>query len=152
MSGTEGSIFMDRTGAALARPLDQWPTIVIRKAEIDREVERLADLPAPANGRREAIIKHPRATAPGYGLAPGIRVTLSVLKPGEATAPFRHNATEVNFCIGGSGVAVVGGRERRFARYDVWNHPSYTIYRHRNDGDELQVRLACFLDRIIVER
>jgi gentisate 1,2-dioxygenase len=142
MSGTENGIFLDRTGAALAQPLDQWPTIVIKKAEIDREVERLADLPAPANGRREAIIKHPRSKGPGYGLAPGIRVTLSVLKPGESTAPFRHNATEVNFCIGGSGVAMVGGRERRFGRYDVWNHPSYTIYRHRNDGDDLQVRLT----------
>src|SRR2546426_5369660 len=32
------------------------------------------------------------ANAPGF--APGIQVRLSVLKPGEKTAAFRHNATE----------------------------------------------------------
>ena len=134
--------FVDRTGASQEKPLDLWPAIVITKEQIDAEIERLADLPAPENGRRESLIVHPRASEPGLGLAPGIRLTLSVLKPGEKTKPFRHNATEVNFCIGGAGHATVGGRRFDFNRYDVWNHPSYRTYSHVNDTKDLQVRLT----------
>ena len=61
--------------------------MIIKKADIDAEVERLSQLDPPASGRREALmLVHPRATAPGNGLAPGIRVTLSVLLPGEHSA------------------------------------------------------------------
>jgi len=64
------------------------------------------------------------------------------LKPGEESAAFRHNATEVNFCIGGSGHTLVAGKRIAFAQYDVWNHPSYAPYRHVNDGKDLQVRIT----------
>ena len=84
------SPFIDRTGKSLERPQDQWPPYVIPKEAFDLEIERLADLPAPNNGRRESYIAHPRAKEPGLGLAPGIRVSLSVLKPGERTKPFTY--------------------------------------------------------------
>ncbi len=132
---------IDITGQA-ARPLDLWEPLTISRERIEAEVERLASLPAPANGRREVLFVHPRAIAPGLGLAPGIRVTLSVLKPGERTEAIRHNSTEVNFCIRGSGHTLVAGREIRFQQYDVWNHPSFTAYQHVNDGTDLQVRLT----------
>ena len=69
--------FIDQSGA---RPgtMDLWPAIVIPKETIDAEVERLAGLPRPANGRRRLIIAHPRAQS-GNGLAPGIEVALDVL-------------------------------------------------------------------------
>jgi gentisate 1,2-dioxygenase len=110
--------------------------------EIDREVEGLAGLPRPDNGRRESLVVHPYAAPNCLGMAPGIQVKLSVLKPGETSEPFRHNATEVNFCIRGAGHTVVEGRRIDFERYDVWNHPSYSTYFHVNDTDELQVRLT----------
>lgn len=141
METTTHSYFVDR-GAAASQPLDLWPPIVITKEMIDAEVERLAAAPRPAHGRREVLIAHPKAAAPGLGLAPGIEVKLSVLKPGERTAPFRHNATEVNFCIRGAGHTMVGGKRIGFALHDVWNHPSYTTYWHANDTAELQVRLT----------
>ena len=119
-----------------------WEPVVISKEAIDAEIERLADLDKPDNGRREALIVHPRSEKPGLGLAPGIRVTLSVLKPGESTTPYRHNATEVNFCIAGGGHTVIDGKRIPFQQYDVWNHPSYGTYRHVNDTDDLQVRLT----------
>ena len=134
--------FDDRTGRQARDENVYWAPIVVTKREIDAEVERLAGLPAPANGRRESLIVHPLAEANAPGFAPGIQVKLSVLKPGENSAPFRHNATEVNFCIRGSGHALVAGRRIAFAQYDVWNHPSYAVYRHANDGKELQVRLT----------
>jgi gentisate 1,2-dioxygenase len=65
-----------------------------------------------------------------------------VLKPGERTEPFRHNATEVNFCIRGRGSAVVAGRRIDFGQYDVWNTPSHSTYWRDNDGSDLQVCLA----------
>lgn len=148
------TVFVDQSGMTLDKPKDLWPSIVITKEQIDAEAQRLADLPAPEFGRRRSLIVHPRSSDPGLGLAPGIRVSLDVLKPGEESAPFRHNATEVNFCIGGGGHTVVAGRKIAFSQYDVWNHPSYTTYRHVNDTNELQVRLtysnAALLERLNV--
>jgi len=122
--------------------LDYWEPVIFSGDEIAAEADRLASTPAPANGRRESLFVHPRASEPGLGLAPGIQVTLSVLKPGERTLPVRHNSTQVNFCIQGGGHTVVDGRRIDFGQYDVWNHPSYRTYWHENDTDELQVRLT----------
>jgi gentisate 1,2-dioxygenase len=126
--------------AAQASPT--WEPIVIPRAQIDAEVARLAALPAPPGGRRETRIVHPDACALGQGLAPGIEVKLSVLRPGERTAPFRHNAAEVNFCIGGQLRAQVGTRRMECGRYDVWNQPSWTSYVHENVGGEPAVKLV----------
>jgi gentisate 1,2-dioxygenase len=134
--------FLDRTGVAARDENTYWPPIIINKKQMDAEAERLASLPMPDNGRRESLIVHPLAAPNAPGFAPGIQVKLSVLKPGEISAPFRHNATEVNFCIGGSGHTLIDGKQIAFEQYDVWNHPSYRTYRHANDGKELQVRLT----------
>lgn len=120
----------------------QWPAVTIPRERIEDEAARLGALPRPENGRRESMIVHPLATAPGLGLAPGIRVTLSVLNPGEETRPVRHNSTEVNFCIAGGGYSVVNGKRIEFERYDVWNTPSYATYRHVNDTQTPQMRLT----------
>lgn len=136
------SPFIDATGVSNDKALDFWAPVIITNEEIDAEVERLATLPAPVNGRRESSIVHPRAVEPGLGLAPGISVTLSVLKPGELTRPIRHNSTQVNFCIAGSGRAHVTGHEFQFSQYDAWNTPSYSTYSYRNDGSELEARLT----------
>jgi len=134
--------FHDITGTSNDAEIDFWAPLIISKEEIDAEIARLAALDAPANGRRESLVVHPRSEEPGLGLAPGIRVTLSVLKPGESTRPIRHNSTQINFCIEGSGYSVVDGRRIDFERYDVWNHAAYSTYRHVNDSEELQVRLT----------
>ncbi len=133
--------FVDRTDAPAA-PLTLWQALVIPRADIEAAIERLAALPAPANGRRSALIVHPCAQEPGLGLAPGIQVSLNVLQPGERTRPIRHNSTHVDFCIRGGGRAVVGGRTIHFEPFDVWNTPSMAGYTMANRGDELQVRLT----------
>lgn len=133
--------FIDQSGGRSDTNV-MWPPIVVTKEELDAEVQRLASLPAPEHGRRESLVVHPLAPANAPGMAPGIQVKLSVLRPGEKTRAFRHNATEVNFCIQGSGHTVVGGRRIDFALYDVWNHPSYATHWHANDGTDLQVRLT----------
>lgn len=133
--------FVDCSDAAPA-PLTLWPALVVARPAIESEIARLSALPPPANGRRSALIVHPNAREPGLGLAPGIRVTLNVLLPGEATRPIRHNSTQVDFCIHGGGRAEVAGRAIDFAQYDVWNTPSMDPYVVRNIGSEPQVRLT----------
>lgn len=135
------ALIVDRSGQRPAGN-EPWAPVIVTSEEIDAEIERLASLPRPANGRREALIVHPNAARHAPGLAPGIQVTLSVLKPGESTEPFRHNATEVNFCIRGSGQSCSTHAPVRFRQYDVWNMPSYTPYVRVNDGSELQVCLT----------
>jgi gentisate 1,2-dioxygenase len=147
-----GKLFRDQTGSPLREGPDLWSPVVIPKEAIEAEIARLADLPPPANGRRESVIVHPQATAPGWGLAPGIRVTLSVLKPGESTRALRHNATEVNFVIAGTGEADIAGKRFGTELYDVWNTPSYHTYHHRNRGTQIYARLiysnAALLDML----
>lgn len=135
------SLFRDVSGRR-APDLDPWDPVVFPAAAIDADIERLATGPAPANGRRESLLVHPRATEPGLGLAPGIRVILSVLKPGERTEPIRHNSTQVSFCIRGGGHSVIDGQRIDFARHDVWNHPAYRTYWHENSTDALHARLT----------
>lgn len=148
MSGPQ-PIVMDLTGKPMApcqphqvKPARDWPPVIVSGAMIDREIERLADLPRPANGRRQVMFVHPSAPDPGRGLTPGVQVTLDVLLPGEETVPLRRNATEVNFCIRGSGMTMVGERVIEYQRYDAWNHPSFQTYRHLNQSRDLQARLT----------
>src|SRR5260370_35516820 len=89
--------FADRTGATEEK-IELIPPVVIPKEAIEAEVERLASLPAPANGRRASRVVNP-LTGVGDGLAPGIEVSISGLKPGERTLPIRRNSSLVSFCI-----------------------------------------------------
>src|SRR5258708_39727735 len=89
----------DRTGVT-EKKIELIPPVVIPKQAIDTEVERMASLPAPANVLRESRVVNP-LTGVGDGLAPGIEVSISVLKPGERSPPIRHTSSLVNFCIRG---------------------------------------------------
>jgi len=132
--------FVDRSGAVSEPPRLIRP-VVIKKSEIDAEIERLANLTAPANGRRESRVAHPQ-TGIGDGLAYTIAVSICVLKPGESTKPTRHNASVVDFCIRGGGHANIEGERIDYQQYDVWTTPPWTVYQHFNDTNELQVRLS----------
>src|SRR3546814_11882356 len=76
------------------------------------------------------------------GLAPGIEVALDVLLPGEETATFRQNSTQVNFVIRGEGETEISGQRRATALHDVWNTPSMRIYRHKNNSEQDYARLT----------
>src|SRR5216684_4310495 len=122
--------FVDRTGT-VAEPPRLIPPVVIKKKDIDAEIERLASLSAPANGRRESRVSHPQ-TGIGDGLAYTIAVSICVLKPGESTRPVRHNASLVDFCIHGGGHTDIGGKRIDYQQYDVWTTPPWAeIYERR---------------------
>jgi len=133
--------FVDISGQNY-RQNEPWAPAIIAKEQIDEEIERLASIALPENGRRSSLIVHPRADLSTPGLAPTTQVTINVLKPGERTQAFRHNATEVNFCIRGEGVAFIGGRRIPFRQYDVYNTPAWLPYWRENTGTDLQVFLT----------
>jgi len=137
---SSGFEFIDRTGLS-EPPLRIGAPVVIPKEAIEAEVARLASLPAPANGRRVSMVRNPD-TGIGNGLAHGTAVSLCVLKPGERTRPIRHNSSQVNFCIAGGGHSTIAGTRIAFGQYDVWNTPSWAVYEHANDTEQIQVRLT----------
>jgi gentisate 1,2-dioxygenase len=128
--------FVDLSGKSPNGP-DYWAPVKAPRATIEAQIEQLTRKPAPANGRRYVSIVHPSAVAPGLGFAPGVEVTINVLKPGEATEPLRRNANQVNICIHGSGAVKVGTGEIHLQKWDVCNIPSMQTYSHANTGDEL---------------
>ena len=130
-------------GALANTPPNQiWEPVVISGTDIQREIDRLLTVTIADPIDRQARIVHPDADAKGQGLAPGIEVVLSVLKPGERTRPFRHNATDVSFVIAGRGRAEVGGRKFELDQYDVWNSPAWTSRVVENSSDQPLVRLT----------
>ena len=134
--------FRDVSGTAAPGEPAYWSPVIFRKAEIDAEIARLAAIPRPADGRRSSLLVHPASPAARPSLAPGIRVSLDVLLPGERTRPIRHTSTQVGFCIAGSGRVEVGTTTHDVHRYDAWNHPSWRPYTYANTGREPFVRLT----------
>src|SRR5712664_643353 len=133
-------IFVDQTGAE-ERPPTLLAPVVICRAEIDAEIDRLASAQAPANGRRVSLVARP-ATGVGNGLAPGIAVSICVLNPGERTKPSRRNSFAVDFCIRGDGQAIIDGKQIDFRKFDVWTTPPWSVHEYLNDSDDVQVRLS----------
>jgi gentisate 1,2-dioxygenase len=119
-----------------------WKPIVVSREQIAGEIERLASEPYPANGRRASLIVHPESTAPGLGFAPGIDVTINVLKPGEETIPVRRNSNQLELTISGGGSVRAGSREFAVEQHDIWNIPAMQTYSHRNTGNGLWARMS----------
>lgn len=118
-----------------------WEPVVVSGRQIAEEVERLLAIDVSDPVERQVRIVHPQACDRGQGFAPGIEVRLSVLRPGETTRPYRHNATEVGFCIGGRGRALSGHKQFAFDQYDVWNNPAWSKITLENPGREPQICL-----------
>lgn len=133
--------FVDAS-VAWERQNNVWPSIIIPKSDIEREIERLASAERSGNGRRESLIVHPFANESYLGLAPGVDVTLSVLLPGETSAPRRLNASQVAICIKGKAVTHVRGEKKAISRLDVWTMPAMQVHTIENNGNEL---FACLI-------
>lgn len=121
--------------------MDLWAPLIIRKEEIDAEVERLSALPRPNNGVRRTQFVHPQCEEGLKSFAPGIGLSLDVLLPGERTQRVRSNSSIVNFPIKGGGSMIVGDKRFEFSQYDVLTTPSMAVHEYINDTKDIQVRL-----------
>jgi gentisate 1,2-dioxygenase len=131
-------MFVDRSGTDdETAPL--WSAVKITKEEIDAEIDRLAGLPEPQNGRRRSLLVHEDSTWGSF--TPGIEVAIEVLCPGEEARPYAHNGSSVGFCIGGEGEAQIDDDVIGFSRFDVWSIPNMAVWQHRNTGKDVQARL-----------
>jgi gentisate 1,2-dioxygenase len=132
------AVFVDRSGRGPNnyRPLKP---LLITKAEIDSEIDRLRE--GPFRGSRRVEIVNPALMQSG-SLYPSVTVSLNVLLPGERTTPHRHNSSVVNFAIRGSGSSIIGGRAVSWGLHDTWTTPPWMVHQHINDTDEVQVRLS----------
>jgi gentisate 1,2-dioxygenase len=132
------ALFVDQSGRRpnAYRPLKP---LLVSKAEIDAEIERLAAV--PFRGSRRVEVVNPALLCNG-GLYPAVTVSINILLPGERTTPHRHNSSVVNFGIQGSGTSIIGGRTIARNQYDTWSTPPWMVHQHINDTDEIQVRLS----------
>ena len=126
------------------KPREQtfWPTVVLPKAQIDAQIESLASIDRPSDGRRAAAVNHPMNTGPVPSFAPGIDVHIVVLKPGEKSEPMLRNSSFVDMCIRGTGSVTSGEKTFQVEKFDVWNTPSMQPVVYSNHGDDLFVRLS----------
>jgi gentisate 1,2-dioxygenase len=131
-------VFFDRSGRT---PISYRPLkpLIISRAEIEAEIDRLAT--GPFRGSRRSEIVNPALMQNG-GLYPAVTVSLNVLLPGERTRPHRHNSSVVNFGIKGSSSAMIGGRQIDWGKYDTFSTPPWMVHQHFNDTDEISVRLS----------
>jgi len=119
-----------------------WPSVRVPAEAIAREIERLVDSTPGEDGLRAASIVHPCSQQPGLGFAPGVDITINVLKPGESTRAVRCNSNQIEFCIQGSGIVSVDARQLRTGKWDVCTIPSMRDYTHYNNGKNIWVRLT----------
>lgn len=131
-------VFVDQSGRA-PNPYRPLKPLLITKAELDAEIERLAA--GPFRGSRRSEIVNPALMESG-SLYPAVTVSLNVLLPGERTRPHRHNSSVVNFAVEGAGTSIVGGRSIEWGQYDTWSTPPWMVHQHVNDSDEIDVRLS----------
>ena len=142
--------FLDQR-TAQDRPNDMWPVHLVTRHELDAHVDALMSGSAGADGRREVLVAHPKAVAPGRGLAPGVDVAFGALLPGESTVPRRHNASEVVMVLAGQVRATVGDAELTLTRRDTANIPSMLVTTLRNDGTEAATYVA-FSNRPVLQK
>jgi gentisate 1,2-dioxygenase len=142
MQHPQRPVFVHEVGHGTGVRDDLWDPVILAQADLEAEVQRLAALDPPADGRRRSLIVHPRSQGPGAGLAPGIEVALDVLLPGERTAPRRHNSSMLTFSIQGGSTVEVDRRTFELDLHDVVYVPALGIYSVVNHGTEPCVRLT----------
>ncbi|WP_197277199.1 hypothetical protein [Sphingomonas profundi] len=139
---SQEATFRDASGLPRPEEPRSWKPLLIPRERIEEEIARLSCLAVPAGGRRAADIIHPQATEPGLGVAPGLGISINVLRPGESVVLPRDNANRVEFAIGGTGHALIGEQKLPIARWSVWTCPTMIRRQYRNDGDDVMAWLS----------
>lgn len=119
-----------------------WPAMIVARAEIAAEIERLLDAERKPNARRASDIVHPSSLDSGPAVTPGLSITINVVRPGEQLELLRDNATRVEFVVQGEGSALIGPTRLALSKWGVSSVPSMTKRLYRNEGPEPLVWLS----------
>ncbi len=119
-----------------------WPALVVTNEQIEAEVDVLSSMDIEEGDYRRSFIVHPQSVEPGRALAPGIDVSINIVRPGETTRRTVENASSVAFCIRGQGTCLVDDKRLDFGRNDVWNVPSMSGYAYENRSSDPAVFLS----------
>ena len=123
-------------------PPRPWPALIVPGEAISMEVERLSALDRAGGKRRSSEIVHPASQGQTPCVAPGLSVSINVVKPGETVVVPRDNASRIEFCIGGDGSALIGDRRFTTGKWDTWTVPSMIRREYRCDGKRPLVWLS----------
>ena len=111
-----------------------WPALIVTRAEIEAEIDRLVELDRRPNARRASEIVHPRSLDTGPGVTPGLSISINVVRPGEEIELYRDNATRVEFVLDGEGAASIGPSRLDLTKWSVASIPAMTRRVYRNLG------------------
>jgi gentisate 1,2-dioxygenase len=128
--------FVDTTALDRVPQRTSWPAVKVPAEEIADQFSDLESREPAEFRRRERLIVHPHATAPGYGFSPGTDVLIGTLLPGEQTQPRRQNTVSVTMMLAGRGTLHAAGREYSVAHRDLYALPSMRTEWMENGGDE----------------
>ncbi len=129
------------TEVSACRPAP-WPPLLVTRAQIEAEIERLVDLDCGPNARRACEIAHPRSLDTRVAVTPGLSVSINVVRPGEHIALCRDNATRVEFVLRGEGRVSLGATTLGLQKWSVSSIPSMTRRVYQNESKEPLVWLS----------
>lgn len=119
-----------------------WKPLLVPRKEIENEISRLCDDSREPGELRATQIVHPQSRGEIEGVSPSLSLSIIVVRPGETLSLRRDNASRTEFCIRGSGAAIIGGRRLAFNKFDTWTVPSMCRREYRCEGTEPFVWLS----------
>jgi gentisate 1,2-dioxygenase len=137
-------------------PDDEWYPKAVRKtirparwnwADCHAKLKEIASDPIPGADRRFIILVH-NDTEEMMGTAPGALIGMTILNPGEALKPHRHNSFAIYHVLQGRGFDVMQNEDEQeptkieWIKGDTFLCPPWTYHQHVNDGDEQAVILT----------
>ena len=142
MAAHSGALFSELPAEVTAAYPAPWAALRVTRADIEAEIERLAELEHAPNSRRAAEIAHPRSRDIGPAVTPGLSVSINVVRPGEHLELWRDNATRVEFVLQGEGSASISTATLGMRKWSVISVPSMTRRVYTNTGKALLVWLS----------
>ena len=110
-------------------------------------LQEIATDPIPGADRRFIILVNDD-TQEMMGTAPGALIGMTILNPGEAMKPHRHNSFAIYHTIEGVGFDVLQNEDEdeptkiEWKKGDTWLCPPWTFHQHVNDGDAQAIILT----------
>lgn len=150
VDGMVDTLFTDVEPARIFQP-QPWSPLLVPRAAIEQKINDLLDKEMAPGLHRASEVVHPRAREFGHGIAPGLSISINVLRPGESLKLNRDNGNRVEFAIHGAATALVGDRSLDVEKWTTWTVPSMVRRAYRNDGKQPFVWLS-YSNRPLLDR